>query len=153
MATAYVIYNKKAGDGNAQESVESLGIIIPDKPRFIEVSEISDYRAFFDGLKEGDYIILAGGDGTFHRFVNNIDGIEFENKVFYYPNGTGNDFACDMGYPRESTPFQINDHIKDLPTVTVNGKTLRFINGVGYGIDGYCCQMGDELKKSGKKAL
>ena len=152
MATAYVLYNKKAGDGNAQESVEPLEIIIPDKLRFIEVSEISDYRAFFDGLKEEDYIILAGGDGTLHRFVNNIDGIKFENKVFYYPNGTGNDFAYDMGYPRESTPFQITDYIKDLPTVTVNGKTLRFINGIGYGIDGYCCQVGDELKKSGKKA-
>ena len=46
----------------------------------------------------------------------------------------------------------ITQHLKDLPSVEVNGKRYRFINGVGFGIDGYCCQIGDELKKTpGKK--
>ena len=36
MATAYVLYNKKAGDCNAQESVEPLEIIIPDKSKFAQ---------------------------------------------------------------------------------------------------------------------
>lgn len=32
--------------------------------------------------------------------------------------------------------------------VTVNGKTYRFLNGIGYGIDGYCCEVGDKLSET-----
>ncbi|MBQ7293605.1 MAG: hypothetical protein IJW79_07690 [Clostridia bacterium] len=39
-----------------------------------------------------------------------------------------------------------------MPSVTVNGKTTVFINGVGYGIDGYCCEIGDKLRAQNKKA-
>lgn len=38
--------------------------------------------------------------------------------------------------------------MENLPLVTVNGKTYRFLNGIGYGIDGYCCQVGDQLRES-----
>ncbi|MBE6780100.1 MAG: diacylglycerol kinase family protein [Ruminococcaceae bacterium] len=147
MATAYVLYNNKAGDSNALESVKVLEIIINDQLKYIDVSEVSDYRIFITGLEKDDYIILAGGDGTLNRFINNIEGIEFDNEVLYFPNGTGNDFAHDLGYSKECNPFPINKYIRSLPTVTVKNKTYRFINGVGYGIDGYCCQVGDELKK------
>ena len=34
-------------------------------------------------------------------------------------------------------------YAQKLPTVTVNGKAYRFLNGIGYGIDGYCCQVGE----------
>lgn len=34
--------------------------------------------------------------------------------------------------------------------VTVKGKTYRFINNVGFGIDGYCTQVGDELRAQRK---
>lgn len=32
--------------------------------------------------------------------------------------------------------------------VTVNGKTYRFLNGIGYGIDGYCYEVGDKLRET-----
>ena len=39
-----------------------------------------------------------------------------------------------------------------IPEVTVEGKTYRFINGIGFGIDGYCCEEGDSQRaKSDKK--
>lgn len=39
-----------------------------------------------------------------------------------------------------------------LSYVTVQEQRYRFINGVGYGIDGYCCEVGDQLRKiPGKK--
>ena len=152
MATAYVLYNKKAGDGNALESVKMLEIITNVEMKYIDVSEVSDYRIFITGLEKDDYIILAGGDGTLNRFINNIKGIEFDNEVLYFPNGTGNDFAHDLGYSKECNPFPINEYIRNLPTVTVKNKTYRFINGVGYGIDGYCCEIGDVQRKIlGKK--
>ena len=152
MATAYVLYNNKAGDGNALESAKMLEIIINDEMKYIDVTEVSDYRIFITGLEKDDYIILAGGDGTLNRFINNIEGIDFDNEVLYFPNGTGNDFAHDLGYSKECNPFSITEYISNLPKVTVKGKNYRFINGVGYGIDGYCCEIGDVQRKiPGKK--
>ena len=40
-------------------------------------------------------------------------------------------------------------YLKDLPVVFVNGKECRFINGIGYGIDGYCCEVADQIRASG----
>jgi hypothetical protein len=48
-------------------------------------------------------------------------------------------------------PFSVKKYVENLPTVEVNGKTYRFINGVGYGVDGYCCEVGDKLKSENKK--
>lgn len=152
MATGYVIYNKMAGDADAREQVKLLELLYDDPLKYIDVLEISNYRAFLQGLDRDDYLILAGGDGTLNRFVNNTDGISFPNQVLYFPNGTGNDFAADLGYEKQCTPFPIKPWLENLPYVTVNGRRYRFLNGVGYGIDGYCCQVGDELKKRpGKK--
>ena len=72
------------------------------------------------------------------------------NDIYYYPCGTGNDFARDIDVISASEPIRINDYIKSLPTVTVNGKQSKFINGVGFGIDGYCCEIGDLLKSQSK---
>ena len=152
MAIAYVLYNRKAGNNDAMEGVDALASRITDEIKRIDVTEISDYRVFLNGLQPEDYIVLAGGDGTLNRFANNTDGISFDNEVLYYPNGTGNDFAHDLGFEKGCEPFSVTEYLKGLPSVTVKGKTYRFINAVGYGIDGYCCEVGDELKKiPGKK--
>lgn len=152
MAIGYVLYNRLAGNADARAGVEKLKDQLNGELRFSDVSEISDYRTFLGGLDREDYLVLAGGDGTLNCFINNTDGIDFENDVLYYPNGTGNDFAADLGYERECRPFSMKSYIRDLPIVTVNGKRHRFLNGVGYGIDGYCCEEGDRLKQiPGKK--
>ena len=120
-ATACVLFNKKAGDAHSAEDARALEVIIRDKLVFIDVTRISDYRVFLNGLGEDDYIILCGGDGTLNRFVNNIDGITFDNDVLYFPNGTGNDFAYDLGYSKECNPFSIKEYLRDLPYVRVKG--------------------------------
>ena len=40
-----------------------------------------------------------------------------------------------------------------MPTVEVKGKRYRFLNGVGYGIDGYCCKVGDEQREKSDKPI
>ena len=152
MTTAYILYNKKAGDSNSFESAKNLEVILREKVKFLDVTDIKNYDVFLAGLGEEDSIVLAGGDGTLNHFVNNIDGIECNHRILYFPNGTGNDFAHDLGHGKNSNPFPIDEYIKNLPKVRVKNKTYRFINGVGYGIDGYCCEVGDALKKlPGKK--
>lgn len=141
-----------AGNADALPRVQALMERYQQPLKMIDVLEITDYRIFLESLNKDDYLILAGGDGTLNRFVNNTDGIDFPNDVLYFPNGTGNDFAGDLGYEKQCAPFSVKSYLKALPYVTVNGEKYRFLNGVGYGIDGYCCQVGDELKKRpGKK--
>ena len=75
------------------------------------------------------------------------------NEIYYYATGSGNDFLRDIAGVPADAPVLINDYIKDLPTVTVQGKTYKFLNGIGYGIDGYCCEVGDRLREQGDSKI
>lgn len=152
MAIGYVLYNKKAGRPEDSENIKGLDTLMKQELKYIDVDSISNYRTFIEGLEKDDFIIIAGGDGSLNCFVNFTDGIEFDNEILYFPSGTGNDFAHELGKSKGCAPFSVKEYLKALPSVTVKGKTYRFVNGVGYGIDGYCCQVGDELKQTpGKK--
>ncbi|MBE6957381.1 MAG: diacylglycerol kinase family protein [Ruminococcaceae bacterium] len=153
MATAYILFNKLAGNADSLALAKNLETTIPDTAKLLDVTEISDYPAFLARLDKDDYIILAGGDGTLNRFANNVADLDLTHEVLYFPSGTGNDFAHDLGRTTADTPFSVTEHIRNLPSVTVKGNSYRFINGVGYGIDGYCCQVGDEQKKQQNKKV
>jgi len=51
-----------------------------------------------------------------------------------------------LGMENTEKPIAINKYLEDLPTVEVKGKKYLFLNGIGYGIDGYCCEEGDKLR-------
>ena len=150
MAKGYVVYNPLAGNGQAQADAQLLQMVLDEQLEYYDMTRITNYAAFISGMEKEDYLVIVGGDGTLNRFVNDTDGLEIAHEILYFPTGTGNDFAKDMGMGE--TPHSITAYLKDLSTVEVNGKRYRFINGVGFGIDGYCCQIGDELRKiPGKK--
>lgn len=150
MAKGYVIYNPLAGNGMAKEDAQLLQVILDEELEYYDMTRITNYAAFIGGMKREDYLVIVGGDGTLNCFVNATDGLEISQQILYLPTGTGNDFAKDMGMG--ANPRPITESLKGLPSVEVKGMRCRFINGVGFGIDGYCCQVGDELRKiPGKK--
>ena len=150
MAKGYVVYNPLAGNGQAQADAQLLQVILDEELEYYDITRITNYEAFIGGMEREDYLVVVGGDGTLNRFVNDTDGLEISQEILYFPTGTGNDFAKDIGMGENPRP--ITEYLKNLPSVEVNGKHYRFINGVGFGIDGYCCQVGDELRKiPGKK--
>ena len=150
MSKGYVIYNPLAGNGKAKEDSQLLQMVLDEQLEYYDMTRITNYAAFIGGMEKEDYLVIVGGDGTLNRFVNDTDGLEIAQEIVYYPTGTGNDFAKDMGMG--ANPCPVTEHLKNLPSVEVNGNRYRFINGVGFGIDGYCCQVGDELRKiPGKK--
>ena len=154
MSIVHVLFNPFAGNGHGEESARKVTELLPeDDLRFQAMTEIEDYASFFAGIPAEEIILLCGGDGTLNRFVNDTDGLTIPNPVFYFAGGTGNDFLRDLGKEPDSAPFEITQYLKDLPTVTVKGKTYRFLNGVGYGIDGYCCEVGDKLKAESDKPV
>ena len=150
MAKGYVIYNPLAGNGNAEEDAKLLQMVLDEDMEYYDITRITNYAAFLSGMEKDDYLVIVGGDGTLNRFVNDTNGVDISQEILYFPSGSGNDFARDIG--TNGNPAVITQYLKNLPSVEVNGKRYRFINGVGFGIDGYCCQVGDELKKiPGKK--
>ena len=145
----YILYNPLSGHGNSYRLAEKFSQEKEDA-KLVDMTGVSDFKEFQISLLSEDEIYLFGGDGTLNRFVNVLDGEDIKNRVYYYPSGTGNDFCTDVDKQSVTEPFLINQYIQNLPTVTVDGKNYKFINGVGYGIDGYCCEVGDALKEKGK---
>ncbi|MBQ8398613.1 MAG: diacylglycerol kinase family protein [Clostridia bacterium] len=154
MATGYVLFNEKAGNGRGKEGIEKLTAFFKDRLCYLDMTAPEGgYPALLGRMQQDDFLVLCGGDGTLNCFINEAGEAALSFQVWYFPTGSGNDFAKEFGKNRGEEPFLINDYLKDLPVVSVNGTERRFLNGVGYGIDGYCCEVGDELRAKSDKAV
>ena len=149
----YVLYNPLAGNGKAKEEAERVAKGLAEKALFRDMTEKEGEREFFASLTAEDTLILCGGDGTLNRFINETDGGELPCEILYCAAGSGNDFLSDIGGVRGGEPVSIKKYLSDLPTVEVNGEQRRFLNNVGFGIDGYCCEVGDAEKAKGVAAV
>ncbi len=141
----YYLYNPLSKNKARPEFLDNLD---PVTSEVIE-TDVFNHKDFVLSLKEEDEIVLVGGDGTVNYFVNAIDGIELKNNVYLRTNGHANDFINDI--KNYSDEVLLNPYIKDLPKVEVKELDKYFINGIGFGLDGYCCLMEDKLKKENKK--
>ena len=141
----HVLYNPVAGNGKgrlqAKTLAERLGV---ESTVLCDVREIEDYAEFFAQLEREAEVLVCGGDGTLNRFANNVKGLAITQKLFYYAAGSGNDFLRDVEH--DDGLVELAPYLANLPTVSVQGKEYSFLNGVGYGIDGYCCEIGDKLR-------
>lgn len=151
-----ILYNPLAGNGKGEKA--ALRIYQKIQPKMerpiemVDMTQLDDYVEFFHSRNDSG-IIVCGGDGTLNWFINKTSEIDFNNKIYYCAIGTGNDFLRDIGIKEKTMPVEISSYIKNLPICEINGKKYRFINGVGYGIDGYCCEVRDELKKKSNKKV
>ena len=141
----YYLFNSLANNGVKPEFLGELegkeGVSLKDVIGL-------DYVPFFKGLEKDDEVVLVGGDGTINYLVNAIGDYKIENKLYLRAAGTGNDFLNDIKKDHEGEEeILLNPYIEHLPTVFVNGMEKKFINGIGYGIDGYCCEVADQIKE------
>ncbi|MCR5673861.1 MAG: diacylglycerol kinase family protein [Lachnospiraceae bacterium] len=150
----YVLYNPLAGNRTCEETSKGIGeIFASDDKQYIDLLSVDDFEAFVSKLLPEDQIIICGGDGTINHLINSVNMAELEQDIFYYPGGSGNDFYHDVDEERTNGVYRINMYLKCIPTVKVKGMEKLFINGIGYGIDGYCCEEGDKRRiiRPGKK--
>ena len=147
----FCLVNPMAGNEESAAKIKKLPEIFTDGEVVTYDVTKTSYDKILSEVGKDDKIVLCGGDGTLNRFVNAFDVLP-ENDVYLFATGTGNDFLTDVGGDKDK-PILINEYIRDLPIVTVNGKDYKFVNGVGYGIDGYCCEVGDAMKAAGKKDI
>lgn len=147
-----ILFNPHAGNGSAEEKARELALSLDGDYELINMTEIDSYSDFLSSKSESDTVIICGGDGTLNRFINSTDGLDINCPVLYFAQGSGNDFLRDIGADGKE-PINISKYIKDLPYVEVQGKKYRFLNNVGFGIDGYCCEVGDAKKAKGEKDI
>lgn len=150
----YILFNPKSKNGNNQEIIKDLESIIGEEVESkTSVLDKKNYLNILESLNSNDQVYIVGGDGTLHYFVNDIKGKDINFDVYFYAGGTGNDFYNDVKKESDTKLIRINEYIKDLPTVYVNGIERLFINGIGFGIDGYCSEKGDELQAKSDKPV
>lgn len=148
----HILYNPLACNGRGEAEAMKLNTLLDgNQLTFHNITELTDYKGFLSGLAPTDNITICGGDGTLNHFVNDIAGLTVSNPIFYYSTGSGNDFLRDLGHEKGSLPIQINQYLEHLPIVTINQESHYFINGIGYGIDGYCCETADKQKETSDK--
>lgn len=144
-----ILYNPYSGNGHGKEYAEKLNdILTKDNLEYESLPDIKDYEKF---LNSKENIIICGGDGTINYFANKVKDIAYNNKVYYYSTGTGNDFYNDLENKNDK-PYEITKYLKHLPKVIINNKEFVMVNGVGAGLDGYCCYEGERVKHIKGKA-
>lgn len=153
MAKVYVFYNPISGEKIDQEKLDDCLDFGEDTPVFVDVRERNGYAEVVKTLSKDDKILICGGDGTLNRFAEETENLELENEVYYYATGSGNDFWTDVGRKKGDDPVRVNEYLVDLPHAIVNGEKRLVVNGVGYGIDGYCCEEGERQREQGKEKI
>ena len=149
-----VFYNPFADNKRGREDAEKVREHLKDASfRFEDVTKIENMQDYLKSIPADEKLILTGGDGTLNNFVNSVDPDALPCDVYYCPAGSGNDFLNDVRRNEKALPILMNPYFKKLPVVTVKGKDYRVLNGVGYGIDGYCCEVGDKLKAQSDKKI
>lgn len=154
MEKYYVLYNPLSNNKRGEEETKKLNQLLPEAElSYHDMTKIGDMAEYFASIPEDVSIIISGGDGTINRFINDISGIELKGDVYYFATGTGNDFLTDIGVTKGTQLVHVNKYITNLPVVEVNGKKYKFLNNVGFGIDGYCCEIGDKKRAAGEQKI
>lgn len=150
----HILYNPLSGNKAGKKAIDELRSLLKEDELHPLDLTVLDVKEYISTIPADEEVILCGGDGTLNRLANSYDGAEIGRKIYYYPSGTGNDFANDIRDERmDNGLFEVSRYLTNLPTVYVNGRKSLFINGIGYGIDGYCCEIGDKQRAKSDKPV
>ncbi len=153
----YLLFNSKSNANEGEKEAKSAANKLAEKYgdfKFLDL--ISLQKAdFFSALKPEDMVVVAGGDGTLNHLVNDIKDAPIPEKLYLLPVGTGNDFLNDVKEAalNEDGLVPLTSYLRKLPVVETMGIKRRFLNGIGFGIDGECCVKADEMVKAGEKDI
>lgn len=148
----HILMNPDSNNGCGEQEARAFCAGMTDAV-YHSVLELKDKKAFFDGLQPEDEVILMGGDGTLNHFINDLRGYKLKNQVYYAKTGSGNDFFKDASDDVKNGCIHLNPYMENLPLVTVGNVERVFINGIGYGVDGETCRIGDLQRRTCDKPV
>ncbi len=146
-----VYYNPLSANGAGKEEAQKIEQYLKGcEITYEDATKEADEADLLRKVPEDVIPVFTGGDGSVNFLVNAMMKAGTKRPVWFFPAGSGNDFCRDIGREKDPSPFEINEYVDHLPRVTVQGKTMYFVDNVGAGIDGYCCEESDRLKSIGK---
>lgn len=149
----YLLFNPLADNSKGEADARKWALDNGVEGTFVSLLNIKDMLEYLNGLNNEDEVILTGGDGTLNHFANDVYGHEIKVPVYYAKCGSGNDFFRDNEKYVENNRIELRPFLKNLPLITVNGIQRRFLNGIGYGLDGETCRVGDIQRATSDKPV
>ncbi len=149
----YLLFNSKSAAGEGEKEAREAGKKLEAEYGAFEYLDLVSLQkpAFFSALNDDDLVIVSGGDGTLNHLINDIGDAKFPKKLYLLPLGTGNDFLNDVKALQLSNGLvPLSEFLSHLPVIETMGVKRRFINGIGFGIDGECCVKAEEMKSRGE---
>jgi YegS/Rv2252/BmrU family lipid kinase len=107
----------------------------------MDAADIADWNAHHDF----DVIIAFGGDGTINEVVNGLVGSEAVLGVI--PCGTGNDYAREIGIPKDiraAVRILLQHHVQTHDVGEFQGR--YFANAIGFGFDAKVNEIAQRMK-------
>ncbi|MGL4383277.1 MAG: diacylglycerol/lipid kinase family protein [Bacilli bacterium] len=115
----YIIYNPLSNN------MQGAHIIKEFKHHLLyAMNDSTQMNNLIKSVNSNDHLLILGGDGTLHYFINNFPTL-LKLTIHYYPNGSGNDFYHGM-------TSGLNYYY------TINNQ-YHFINSFGLGFDALVC--------------
>ena len=143
-----IYYNPYGGNGTCEKNAHQVGALLKGSTvTYHDITRETDLLETFSAIPKEEKIVLVGGDGTLNRFINAVPVDDLPFDIYYSGAGSGNDFLKDLGRKGLEKPILLNPYLKNLPYVEIKGHTYRFINGIGFGLDGYCCEEADRQRQ------
>ena len=133
-----LLYNPLSRNGKNPHFIEKITHELKKEGHAVvpyDLLKIDDPHVFIENIDPNDRIIIVGGDGTINQLANRIHGLSYQQNLYMYQAGTGNDFIRSLKTKDKIVP--IKTYIQKLPYATFNGKKRYFLNGTGAGLDGY----------------
>ncbi len=149
----YLLFNSKSAAGEGEKEARQAGKKLEGEYGPLQYLDLVGLQkpSFFSSLGKEDKVIVSGGDGTLNRLVNDLGDASIPEELYLLPLGTGNDFLNDVKASQLSNGLvPLGQFLKKLPVVETMGVKKRFVNGIGFGIDGDCCVKAEEMKSQGK---
>ena len=152
----FVIFNPAAGRGRGRKRIEIYRRLLAehiDEVTFAVTTRPGEERELADqAIEEGYNIIVAvGGDGTWGNVADRLADSRRKNLALaLLPNGTGNDFARNLGYdpsnPKQAVLTLAAGHIRAVDMGRVETLSAaenkphvmeqrNFLNLIGFGFD------------------
>lgn len=136
MAKIYAFFNPLAGNGQCKEDVTLLEFFY-DNICYCDMTLPETYETHLFALTPEDTLILCGGDGTVHRFLNLVQDTPIPCDILLFPLGQRNQFARRLHHRLGDAPFSIKQQLLHCPSVTVGNRTRCFLWGVEFNPMGH----------------
>lgn len=133
-----LLYNPLSRNGKNERFIEKIKHQLKKQGNAVvayNILTIEDPHAFISSCEKDDRVILVGGDGTINHLANRIYGLQYDQELYMYQAGTGNDFIRSLKTKDKIVP--IKSYIQSLPKIKFQDQERYFLNGSGAGLDGY----------------